>query len=151
MPNISFIKGRTLECTKEVQVHRNVNMEGIVYSIRQNGVVIGHSPNLSLVNVKFHVNQKGRERVIASGVKNVHAYVKGFIVEDDSPELVKIRGTLDSVEVTYNPFVDTHFVPRLDPRYNSNIVSIKPLGAMIATLNSRGLSCYGLLIETKND
>jgi hypothetical protein len=123
--NISFIKGRTLNSAKEVQVYRNVNMEGFVYSIRQNGQVIGYSPDITLTQVKFHVNQKGRERVLSSGVKNVHAYIKGYIIDGENPELQKIRVNLTGIKVTYNPFTNTNSLPR-SMRPQQNLVNGTP-------------------------
>ena len=43
------------------------------------GKVLAHAEKLEMVDVEFRVNQKGRERVVRTGVKNVHAGVVGEI------------------------------------------------------------------------
>lgn len=66
----------------KVEVYRNLHKNGIVYSIRDQKTkrVIGYSSNLTLKDVKFCVNQTGRERVLREKRKNVHAFIRGTIV-----------------------------------------------------------------------
>jgi hypothetical protein len=44
------------------------------------GRVVGHSENISLTEVHFYVNPKGRDYVRKTGRKFVHAWVEGIVV-----------------------------------------------------------------------
>jgi hypothetical protein len=74
-------KGRTFDRKKRVEVYRNLNRRegGPWYSIRQNGVVVGHTKDVTLKNVYFVVRDAGRKRVLRTGRKNVHAWALGYI------------------------------------------------------------------------
>jgi len=58
---ISF-KGRTLNAEKPIHVYRNLNRSGKVYSIRQQGVVVGHTTAICLRQCTFVVNGSGKDR-----------------------------------------------------------------------------------------
>lgn len=61
--------------------------------------VAGHALDVVVADAVFKVYAKGRARVLATGVKNVHAYVEGVLVDADAalatPTLV--------AQVAYNP------------------------------------------------
>lgn len=79
-----------------VEVYRNTNRKGVVYTIRQGGYVVAHADEVMLVNAEFHVSEAGRKRVKKTGRKNVHAWVRG--------ELVKEKGPAEKMfPVGYNP------------------------------------------------
>lgn len=102
---------REIDPDARVEVYRNVNKgknakkakkakEGkqtVTYSIRQFGYVVAHATEVNLVNVEFVVKQPGRKRVKKTGIKNVHAFVRG--------ELVRSRGPASGhqFQVVYNP------------------------------------------------
>lgn len=92
--NTRRFKGRRIDFTKPVEVYRNTKRD--CYSVRQNGVVVAHTTLLRLVDVSFHVNEAGRQRVLKTGVKNVHAWCHGSIAE--LVELPRCRSV-----VRYNP------------------------------------------------
>lgn len=75
-------KNRHLRPSRPVEVYRNLSIipGAVVYSIRQDGKVIGHDANITLSDCEFVVQEAGRKRVIETGHKNVHAYVRGSIV-----------------------------------------------------------------------
>ena len=60
-----------------VQVYYNLHKH--CYSIRQSGRVIGHTDSIVLRDARFNVAPAGRDKVRATGVKNVHATVTGYI------------------------------------------------------------------------
>ena len=64
---------------KRVQVYWNIRLGR--YSVRQSGRVIDHVDSIILRDVRFNVAPAGRDKVRATGVKNVHATVTGFIDE----------------------------------------------------------------------
>jgi hypothetical protein len=58
------------------------------------------------MNVKFKVNETGRQRVIKESQKNVHA----FVVADKYKGLINSEYELDKcARITYNPYIDAQF------------------------------------------
>ena len=47
----------------------------------QTGLVIGHADEALMTDVTFTVSEAGRQRVIATGQRNVHAYAVGTVIE----------------------------------------------------------------------
>lgn len=73
-------KGRSVDKKRRVEVYRNLNRrDGVWYSVRQNGKVVGHTQLLRLRDCYFVVNEAGRQRVLRTGRKNVHAFVLGYV------------------------------------------------------------------------
>ncbi len=96
-----------------IEVYRNLHKK--CWSVRQRGKVKLHTDYICLENAEFKVSQKGRERVLKEKRKNVHAVIKGFIV--DAAEINKMETALESygqdikwVNVTYNPYKYDSFV-----------------------------------------
>lgn len=104
-------KGRTIQQGQKVKVYKNLT-NGL-WSIKdsKSGLVLGHAPSVSLVNAKFSVGEKGRLRVIEEKKKYVHAYIIGeYMGTTTDSELMKFS----YIDVTYNPFKDTHFTLKSD-------------------------------------
>jgi hypothetical protein len=78
-----------------VEVYWNLHKDVFSVRDRKTGLVIGHCDEVRLSKVKFHVNQGGRERVLRERKKNVHAFVRGTIIDHDPITLTPIR---------YNPY-----------------------------------------------
>lgn len=76
------------------------------YSVRQGGRVVGHALELALRDATFVVRAAGRERVLATGRKNVHAWVRGWLVD---PIIARTLGPAP-VPVTYDPRRFSSFV-----------------------------------------
>lgn len=87
----------------KVKVAFNLNKR--TYSIRdyKTNKVVGYSDSIVLRNVSFKVSEAGRQRVIDTKRKNVHA----FIVGDQSLLRYSNSGLMP---ITYNPYKDTGFV-----------------------------------------
>ena len=62
---------------KRVQVYYNIRRGDD--SVRQSGRVIDHGDSIVLSDVRFNVAPAGRDKVRATGVKNVHATVTGYV------------------------------------------------------------------------
>jgi len=77
------------------------------YSVQQNRLVIGHTDCIFLVNVRFHVSEAGRQRVLKERKKNVHAYAIGTI---KIPENV-----FWDVKIQYNPYRHKSFCLWVNP------------------------------------
>tara|TARA_R100000008_G_C3523459_1_gene135281 strand:- start:214 stop:579 length:366 start_codon:yes stop_codon:yes gene_type:complete len=89
---------------KRVNVYFNLHKR--VWSVRQSGIVIEHTKQIFLRDVKYRVSEKGRERVLRESRKNVHAYASGYICEGQDLPNVPERIT----SVTYNPYKHKTFV-----------------------------------------
>lgn len=85
-----------------VEVYYNI-LKGCL-SVKWHGRVIGHVEAVTLRNATFHVSEAGRQRVLRTKRKNVHAVVRGELVKYWAPtELVSDR-------VRYNPYNNATFV-----------------------------------------
>lgn len=85
-----------------VDVYRNLQKD--CWSIKHRGLVISHRNEVIIGDARFVVQPAGNAKVRANGVKNVHAFVRGTLL-DEMPK-VDAPGEL----VGYNPYQDTSFV-----------------------------------------
>lgn len=99
-------KGRKVDLSREVWVYRNLRSGKKCgrWSIMQDGLVVGHAGDVSLVNARFLVREAGRQRAIRENRRNVHAFVIGTLV-DSWP-----KGALDFWSVFYDHRKFTGFV-----------------------------------------
>ena len=105
----NYIEG--IDYGKRVQVYWNIHKK--VYSVRQGGKVVAHVRSPLLRDVRFGVGQAGRAKVLATKSKNVHAFVTGYLVPENSTEWYEIFLQAYAGEaVTYNPFKHSTFVLR---------------------------------------
>ena len=70
---------KLVETDTTVDVYRNLHKG--CWSVRQGGKVVAHCDYIVLRDARFIVGQSGRDRVIRDQVKNVHAYVRGWVSE----------------------------------------------------------------------
>lgn len=98
-------KGRSIDFEKPVLVYRNLNKGG--YSIKQFGKVVAHSKALCLSDCTFIVRESGRKRVLETGHKNVHAFIKGLYRPNGMGTTAK-RNDLPC-KIVYNPFDKGYF------------------------------------------
>jgi len=82
------------------------------------GKVIARLSSVNLKNCIFKVSEAGRQRVLQTKTKNVHAGVVGYLTEDILENLTKL--------VTYNPYKYSSFVNKetLDPVFKSDFVKM---------------------------
>lgn len=91
----------------KVFVYYNINLSKKLkrpyYSIQdiKSRRVIGHDSDLSLKDVEFKVNKKGRQKVLTQKRKNVHAGALGYLTYNN---------ILSNIEITYNPYLFDSFV-----------------------------------------
>lgn len=60
-------------------------------------VVVGHTEQVELLNARFSVSKAGHARMMKEGVKNVHAYIVGTLINVQNvqaPEFVRYFGGL---------------------------------------------------------
>lgn len=105
-------KNRVVDRTRRVRVYRNLNPKRPNYSIVQDGLVVAHADQIIINKVQFVVSEKGRQRVLATRRKNVHAYAEGFLrgsacgYSVTEPEDTTKRF---GMKVTYDPYIAPHF------------------------------------------
>ena len=80
------VKGRELNPGQYVRVYYNVNRACFSVQDALNKQVIAHVPRCSIRSAQFKVYETGRQRVIESGQKNVHAFVVGHFAGTDEPD-----------------------------------------------------------------
>ena len=68
---------KLVETDTTVDVYRNLHKG--CWSVKQGGKVVAHCDYIVLRDARFIVGQSGRDRVIRDQVKNVHAYVRGWV------------------------------------------------------------------------
>jgi hypothetical protein len=91
----------------KVDVYKNLHKD--VFSVKcrepiNRGKVLKHTNNALIADVEFAVQPAGRIKVIRSKRKNVHAFVRGTLVDLSQESLDSIARTHEMVEVTYNPY-----------------------------------------------
>jgi hypothetical protein len=111
---------------KRVQCYYNIRRGD--YSVRQDGKVIDHVDSITLLDARFNVAPAGRDKVRATGVKNVHATVSGYIVRHAS-EWARMLDiftvpTRPIDIITYNPFMYDQFVKLLQCDMYSPLVPV---------------------------
>ena len=118
-----FMQCREYKPTKPVQIYRNLNRRGRVYSIRQNGLVVAHTDKIALRNVEFRVQPAGLAKLRRTKKRNVHAYITGKITN-----LPWDCCTCNLSEVWYNPTKFDTFVDKFthQPLHTAKYVNITP-------------------------
>ena len=57
------------------------NTRKALFSVRSGGLVVDHVASAFVIAPKFVVREAGRQTVIRTGQKNVHAFVRGEVLE----------------------------------------------------------------------
>lgn len=87
---------------KQVKVYRNLKYKNQgLFSVQFGGLVVAVLDTVQLHNVVFKVGEPGRQRVIASRQKNVHAYAVGIFTSQPEPAATE--------PVSYDPYRAGHF------------------------------------------
>lgn len=115
-------KGRAIKPGRKVFAYRNLHES--VWSIQQGGLVVAHAEAAVISGAKFTVGEKGRQKVIATGQKNVHAGVRGYLRD----QLAYMKKPVD--RVSYSPFKAGHFyrVESGEPIHEAEQVFLDPHG-----------------------
>lgn len=101
-------KGRELDEDAPVFLYRNLNRRGRVYSLRQKGLVVAHAERVCLKDCTFHVSEAGRQRVLKTGRKNIHAGIRGTITGSGMGTTAKEASKLP--RISYDPMKGPSFV-----------------------------------------
>lgn len=105
-------KNRTIDPDRPVRVYRNLHSrlgDGRHWSIRQGQHVVAHADSLHLVDVRFVVSEKGRQRVLSERRKNVHAFAEGRFIEYDDLLTAVMWPKYILARIGYVPSASPHF------------------------------------------
>lgn len=112
-----------------VQVYWNSHTHNFSVRNASTGIVFTHKNHITLGGAVFHVNKGGRQRVLTTGHKNVHAWVEGDWLPTENPS---------GVRVTYHPRSHGYFY-RIDTEQAvtyADIVTLTTKG--VWALNPKG-------------
>jgi hypothetical protein len=123
---------------KRVQVYYNIRRGD--YSVRQSGRVIDHVDTIVLRDVRFNVATAGRDKVRATGVKNVHATVTGYI--DSENHDFMLIDYKDHDYVSYNPFKYDSFVKITSNGYDGFYADPVQTADYVALLPNREIRAW---------
>ena len=131
---------------KRVQVYYNIRRGD--YSVRQNGRVIDHVDSIVLRDVRFNVAPAGRDKVRRTGVKNVHATVTGYFVDNPYRDgdflYTNVRHSVDVDYVAYNPFKYDQFVKITAGAYDGFDATPVHTADYVALLPNREIRAWGV-------
>lgn len=123
---------RAIDLKRRVRIYRNTSpryRKEHIYSVLQDGRVVAHVSSIMLYDVRFIVSEAGRQRVLRTGHKNVHAFISGFISDEHGGMGTDHTGKLPA-KITYNPRVMDTFCWGTQ----------KLLGARCVILNQHGVT-----------
>jgi len=96
---------RNCEKNMRVRVYRNLNKTDFFSILAMEGPdkgkVVGYAKSIRLCDCEFKVSEKGRQRVLLSQQRNVHAFCEGIIID---ASLVQQSTPDAAIAVTYNPY-----------------------------------------------
>lgn len=126
-------RSRNVYDGQRVLVHRNLNRvlssNNPVYSIQNvDKLVIGHTECVLLTESSFKVYPAGRQRVLETGRKNVHAYIIGNYNIFQYEDMIQ---KIDSEEkILYDPYLHETFINEVTGKRvdNADQVVIGPNG-----------------------
>jgi hypothetical protein len=134
--NVISFKNRIINMDSPVEIYRNLHGCGLKkYSIRQNGLVVGHTNQIMLRDAVFKVSKAGKLRVRKEKRKNVHALIVGTICENGGMGTTAADKQGLSAKITYNPYEDDSFMCK-----NLTTNPFPVHGAVCIILNSSGVS-----------
>lgn len=87
------------------RIYRNLNngRMSIQVKLNRSWKVVGHVTSAVMGDVKFHVGEAGRQRVIRTRHKNVHAWGEGLLLSETDGSIYA------PIHLAYNPYLDTSF------------------------------------------
>lgn len=129
-------------------IYRNLHKPGHVYSLKalegeHKGRVVGYASSLFIEDVQFVVRERGRQKVIETGYKNVHAGIVGNVtaahglqVRLPNPMMFEesyynVSSSRPSITVKYNPYKGPTFynAKTNEPVHTAGLVFVS--GALI--------------------
>lgn len=141
-------RDRSVSAREVSLVYRNLMRgDGVWWSISQRGLVVAHCRSVVIRGATFVVRAAGRDKVRRTGVKNVHAFVRG-VVDPWAAGLVLSHGA--PARVAYNPKSMDGFTT-IEPYVGRGLADGGPsagqllAGAAVASLSWYGVEAYGIV------
>lgn len=94
-----------------------------MFSIRENGRVVGHAASINAIDAKFVVRPAGQRKVRETGQKNIHAFVKCNefeLLEHGAPPVMFLKH-----RVNYDPKINDTFETERGPITWADVVSLR--------------------------
>lgn len=93
---------------QQTRIYRNLQNGRMSLQVKssKNWKVVGHVLDCVLENVKFHVIESTRQRVLSQQRRTVHAWGQGMLIGIDNPDIYA------PIDLTYNPFLSDRFLER---------------------------------------
>lgn len=109
---------------EKVKVYYNLNKK--TFSVTHKNKVVLYADYIKMKDVKFHVREGGRQKVLKDKRKNVHAFIIGELEDYCKFPCNKIPNPKGSEVITYDPYEHKSFVHKKDntPIYNANEVEM---------------------------
>jgi hypothetical protein len=128
---ITPFKNRVIDEKQPVLLYRNLTRKGRIYSLKQNGLVVAHTTAICLKNVEFVINKAGKKQAIKTKIRNVHAFIKGYVTGSGMGTTAKVNCL--PVVVKYDPFSELGF-------YHELTIKKKEMrGALFVIANHEGV------------
>lgn len=101
---MEYVKGRTVSPGDRVKVYVNLHQQGRFSIVGKDGLVAAYASSVLLQDIKLHVGESGRQKIILHKRKAVHAWATGTLVsmEEEHPEDLQR-------EVYYEPYNYKYF------------------------------------------
>ena len=93
---------------QRIRIYRNLNngRMSIQQKPERSWLVTGHVTDCIIRDVRFHISESGRQRVINDRRKNVHAWGEGILIAQAEPDIFA------PVELAYDPYTNRSFIQR---------------------------------------
>jgi hypothetical protein len=96
---------------QQTRIYRNLNngrmsIQAKVGKIGKSWKVVGHVLDCVLIDVKFHVSEATRQKVIRLHRRTVHAWGQGTLIGVSDPAIYAL------IDLSYNPYVSGSFLER---------------------------------------
>jgi len=135
-----------IDPTKPVSCYRNLNRrlngEKGFFSVKQGGIVKFHTRIIYLRNVDFLVNERLRQKVIATHSKNVHAFVRGYVCTP--AEFYEVNSGGFGEGVAYNPYKTAHFMSQDKPCDTAIVCMLERLWNGKMMVYAKGINFHNL-------
>ena len=97
---------KLIDPNRKIEAYKNLHKD--CWSVRQDGLVKFHCHTISMKNCLFVVRPAGRAKVLREKKKNVHAFVRGYLLDDSTP-IAKHKSCIWE-NISYNPYKSANFV-----------------------------------------
>ncbi|MDK7480933.1 hypothetical protein ACS2BX_26035 [Bacillus cereus group sp. BceL300] len=102
---LEIVKDRSLVQGQKVKVYVNLNQQGRFSIVdAKSGLVVAYAENVLISQAKFHVGESGRQKILVTQRKRVHAWVTGYF---EAADLVCPDQLTN--EIYYNPYTHEKF------------------------------------------